>query len=290
MSIDFVIKYKINNHIFERFPQNRFTIFRIPYIIVNKEINKIYIINQEENTQNVKCDGFILVVFRKFNWSIKNDIIAKSQKMNLITYSKKTDMALYCLNCIKDLMVVIIDENSEYEYWLDESLIKSIDKDIFNGIMGYFFSHNHFDTLGEDDEWELRKSIHTYLSYWRMKESSRQIDRLRADGMGQPVCPSIILKVSLAERFGWTFDAITNLSEKDIKQMQILSSQERANKFESETASQIKTPDDIIKYNKEKNKKENMLNKIEEQEKEKAPDLKDSMAYNQVRQLKKILQ
>jgi len=247
--MDFILQYPPSKNILDRFPPEKFVAFKIPYVVVNKKLNKIMVL-EKTHVEKYKNIHWFIAIFKKMSWSIKNDLIGKSQLFNQEKMMMVTDPHLYYENCIRELLIVIIDEENEKEIWMEESVLKSLDKDILNGIMYYFFEHKHFDGMTEDEEWDLRKRLHKYYRYWQLKESRVGNSAAIARTMDVPICPSIVWKVSLAERFGWDFDQIERLSEKDLREIQILSSQEKMSSFEGDALLTCSSEEQIIAHNK----------------------------------------
>ena len=245
--MDIILRKPPSKDMLDRFPPESYLIFNIPYVMVNAKLKKIKIIPQDQ-LNSVDADSHLFVVFRKLNWSLKNDLVRESQEYSTDSLEVEFNGKLYFINCIKKLLVVIINEANGHEVWIDESTINVLDKDILDGIMTYFFSHPHFEQMSKDDEWNLRKDIHKYYAYWRKVQSGRTVDAGRARLETPPICPSIIWEVSLAERFGWTFDQIRSLSEKDVKQIQILTTQERIKEFETNTSATFNPRDAAMKH------------------------------------------
>jgi hypothetical protein len=255
---------------------------------MSKKHNKVRVLRPNE-IEKVKSCAWLTVVFKKLNWARKNDLIGMSQAYNQEKMELETDLELYYANCIKELMVVIINDSDETETWIDESVIKSIDKDVLNGIMYYFFEHQHFAVMTEDEEWELRKRLHKYYRYWQLKESPNKNDRIIANSMGAPVCPSIIWKINLAERFGWTFETISAMDERDIREIQIAMSQEKVSAFEASNMATCSTPDQIIAYNKKLQEQDKIPVKAQPPQENQISEAK-GMAHNYARKFKNMMQ
>jgi hypothetical protein len=217
-----------------RFPSDKYTIIEIPYVLVNPKSKRIRILEPDEIhelTEDLALKlKYVKVVIKKFTWSIKNDLIRRSQGVNQRTFKRETNRDLYVKNLLKELLVYIVDDGDEA--FVDSTILERLTNDFVEGFVSYFFRHPHFDTMDDDEESELMRHIHSYYSYWRKVNSNRATDHVNVSGKEPPICPSIIIEVGLADRFHWTFDYIRSLSEKDIRSIQILQSQKEIADFE----------------------------------------------------------
>ena len=239
--------YKAPDDLLKRFPIDSYTIFGMPYVFVKKpNILKVINCNNVLEFDDKKADGHFYAIFKKLNWANKNDLILSSQGFDRETYRMKTDSEMYYQNCVREMLVMIKDENTGNETWLDAEVLRKINKNNLSDIMSYFFMEEHFETMSDEQENDLRRHLHNYFSYWRKKEFGDN-----SAGSDPPVCPSIVWKVTISERFGWTFKEVENLSEYNVKALQVLSSQEKVNSFESENDGKFRTTADFIEYNKE---------------------------------------
>lgn len=228
------------NDLLIRFPPNKYTIFKMYYHVISEENKKIRMLSNEELVKikslcskhnkdiEIKC---VVVVTKKFTWSVKNELMRTSQKFSNRTLKKEIDFDCYISNIVNNLLILIIEDHKEY--YIDESLKKRLNKDFINSFIEQFFLYNHFDVMSDEEEHELRIAIHDYYSYWIKANSNNQIDQMLLMGKDPPLCPSIVIESGLAEKYGWQFDYIRSLDERDIKSLFVLQSQKEISDFEA---------------------------------------------------------
>jgi len=218
-----------------RFPSDKYTILRIPYVSV---ITPDRIIIQTLKPNEVKeieemHIKYATAVFHKLNWSSKNDLMRISQKFDLNTWKFGVDFEAYIKNVMERHLVVIIDEDTKQEKVGSAELLKQLDKEFVNGLIQRFLDESNADSMDEVEEMILRKDIHSYYAYWRKLYSGNRLDQLSIVGKEPPMCPSIIIESEMAEKYGWSLEYIRTLSPRDIKALQIANDQKVVADFES---------------------------------------------------------
>jgi hypothetical protein len=235
---------KLQTNLEKRFPENKYIYFEVPYMTlsVGKKKRVAYVPEPEELVRLKKEDQFtfksgrneievkksevktVVVIFRKINWSIDNDIKRMSRIYDEKLLKYRVDFNVYCENILKKLFIMIIDLETGEEKYIDSDSIKKLDNNFAEGILRYFFKYQpHQFSMEEEEEAKLIRDIHKYFSYWKYNDHTEQ----------PPPCPSIIIESSIASRFpGWTLDYIRSLDYADIVSLNALSRQKEINEFE----------------------------------------------------------
>lgn len=231
-----IFNHPSSSDIYSRFPGDKYTILKVPYVkVATPEKTTIKILSSEE-VQKVKKQyiKYATAVFHRLNWSSRHDLLRMSQKFDTNTWKFIVDFDVYIRRIMERHLVVIIDDETGEERVGSSDLLDKLDKEFANGLIQRLLEHSNDDSLDELEEMILRKDIHAYYSYWRKAYSEDRLDQLSISGKEPPMCPAIVIESELAEKYGWSLEQIRALSPKDLKSLQIVSDQRSIVEFESD--------------------------------------------------------
>lgn len=212
-----------------RFPKEKYVFGKVP-VVYSKSKEKIPMVIKTNEIQDYDDIHEFIVVFRRLNWSIDNDLKRISTTFDNLTYRKRFNFELYCQNAIKQLLVLIIDVKNNKEKFMTEKAISNLHDKFTDGLIHYFFEFQPYqDEMKNEEQMLLSRDIYKYLSYQRRKA--------RGIIQGEPPrCPSIIIESNLMEAYRLSLEEIRNLEPRDITALNIYMSQLNFEKFASSEA------------------------------------------------------
>ena len=131
---------KTSHDLLNRYPENTYSIVKIPYIYIDAKLDIIKVLNSQD-IQKIKTKrpnfniNYITAIFKKLNWSVKNELNRKSIKFNPYNYKYEIDYQLYVKYIINDCLILLIFENMkkdlEIEQYIDDDIVSKLDKEIY---------------------------------------------------------------------------------------------------------------------------------------------------------------